>query len=323
MALVVGILAVLIRFRRVSPTPCFLAGSFLMLLAPTSSLVPSDDLLYEHRLYLPMIAGSVLLAWGGAVLIPGRAGFTRLRRVAWIACVVFVVAASAFLFRQRTSVWGDNVRLWEDAVSRAPWNARAHYNLGVSLLGTDPVKARAAFLEAARLRPGYAAALYNLGWLEQKAGRLGPADEYYRKALNADPVNWQAHQMLANLSAIRGGLRDALGEYREVTRISPGYWPAYQSMAGIQVQLGDFDGALSTLSRLEELNPDSLEARYLRGYVFVAQGKMKDAEREIAYVASRDRDGAYRVRLHELRNWMDRRGTPGRETEVDRRETLK
>jgi hypothetical protein len=322
-ALVLGILAVLIRFRRVSPTPCFLAGSFLMLLAPTSSVVPSLDLLYEHRLYLPMIAGSVLLAWGGAVLILGRTSVGRLRRAAWVACTVFVIATCAFLFKQRTWVWGDNVRLWEDAVSRAPWNARAQYNLGVSLLGTNPAKARAAFVEAVELKPGYAAALYNLGWLEQKAGHFEPADDYYRKALDADPFNWQAHQMLANLSVVRGGLRDALREYREVTRINPGYWPAYQSMAGVQVQLGDFDGAMSTLKRLEELNPDSLEARYLRGYVFVAQGKMQDAEKEIDYVAARDKGGVYRGRMHELRDWMDRHRTPSQETNVDRRETVK
>ena len=323
LALAAGIVAALIRFRHVSPTPCFLAGSFLILLAPTSSVVPSTDLLFEHRLYMPMIAGSILLAWGGAVLVLGQAGCGRLRRVSWVACVVLVVGACAFLFRQRTWVWGDNVRLWEDAVSKAPWNARARYNLGVSLLETDPEKARAAFLAAVELRPRYAAALYNLGWLAQKAGRFGPADEYYRKAIDADPRNWQAHQTLANLFMMRGDLRGALGEYREVVRISPGYRPAYRSMAGVQVQMGDFEGALSTLGRLEKLSPDSLEERYLRAYVLVAQGRRAEAEGEIAFVAERDSSGSYRERLHELRKWMGRSALPGRETNVDGREAVK
>jgi Flp pilus assembly protein TadD len=305
--LVAGILAVLLRFRRVSPTPCFLAGSFLILLAPTSSVVPSADLLFEHRLYLPMIAGSVLLAWGGVILVLYGTSFGRLRRVVWIACVVLVVGTCAFMFRQRSRIWGDNVRLWEDAVSKAPWNARAHYNLGVSLVGTDPERARDAFLEAVELKPRYAAALYNLGWLAQKAGRFEPAVEYYRRTLDADPLHWQAYQNLGNLSALRGSLRDALREYREVIRIRPDYWPAYQSLAGVQVQLGDFMEALSTLRTLQELNPDSLEARYLRAYVLAAEGETTEAEREIAFVAARDMDGAYRERLEELRIWMARR----------------
>ncbi len=315
-ALVAGIVAALIRFRRVSPTLCFLAGSFLVLLAPTSSFVPSADLLFEHRLYLPMITGSVLLAWGGAVLVLGRGSFGRLRQAAWIACMVFVVATCALLFRQRTWIWGDNVRLWEDAVSKAPWNARAHYNLGVSRLGTDPERAREAFLEAVELRPGYAAALYNLGWLAQKAGRFGPAEEYYRKTLDADPLHWQSHQMLANLSAMRGDLQGALGEFREVARIRRDYWPAYQSMAGLQVQMGDFAGALASVGTLEAINPGSLEAGYLRAYVLVAQGRATEADKEISSVAARDTTGAYRERLLELRTWMDRHGTPVRQTKL-------
>jgi tetratricopeptide (TPR) repeat protein len=285
--------------------------------------VPSADLFFEHRLYLPIIPGSVLLAWGGVSLALGRAGSPRLRRTVWLACMVFVVAACAFLFRQRTWIWGDNVRLWEDAVSKAPWNARAHYNLGVSLLGADPERARAAFLEAVELRPRYAAALYNLGWLAQKAGRFGPAGEYYRKALAVDPGNWQAHQTLANLFVMRGELRDALGEYREVTRIRPGYWPAYESIAGVQVQLGDFVEALSTIRTLEELNPDSLEARYLRAYILVTEGKATEAEKEITFLVARDKSGAYRERLHELGIWMNRHGRPVQETGVDGRDTVK
>jgi Flp pilus assembly protein TadD len=290
-----------------SPTPCFLAASFLILLAPTSSFVPSADLLFEHRLYLPMIPGSVLLAWSGVMLVVGRAVSRQLRQAVWILSMVLVVAACALLFRHRTWIWGDNVRLWEDAASKAPWNARAHYNLGVSLIGADAGKARAAFLKAAELKPRDAAALYNLGWLAQKAGRLGPALEYYRKALDADPRYWQAHQNLGNLLVLQGSSRDALREYQEVIRIRPDYWPAYQSLATVQVQLGNFKEALATLKTLRELQPDSLEARYLRAYVLVAEGNMTEAERDLGFVAERDKDGAYRERLEELRTWMGRR----------------
>jgi len=307
MALLAAILLGVHRLRRVSPTPCFLAGSFLILLAPTSSFVPSADLLFEHRLYLPMIPASVLMAWSGVMLVVGRAVSRQLRQAIWIPSMVLVVAACALLFRHRTWIWGDNVRLWEDAASKAPWNVRAHYNLGVSLIGADAEKARAAFLEAAELRPGDAAALYNLGWLAQKAGRLGPALEYYRKALDADPRHWQAHQNLGNLLVLRGSSRDALREYQEVIRIRPDYWPAYQSLATVQVQLGNFKEALATLKTLRELQPDSLEARYLRAYVLVAEGSMAEAESELRFVAERDKDGAYRERLEELRTWMGRR----------------
>jgi len=306
-ALLAAIPVALYRLKRVFPTPCFLGGSFLILLSPTSSLVPSVDLLFEHRLYLPMIAGSVLLAWIGALLVLGRTSFGRLRRAAWIACVVVVVATCALLFRERTWVWGDNIRLWEGAVSKAPWNARAHYNLGVSLLGADSARAETEFLRVVELEPGNSAALYNLGWLAQKAGCLEDAIEYYRKTLKADPLHWQAHHNLGNLSVLRGSLPGAVREYRDVIRIRPDYWPAYQSLATVQLQLGEFKEALETLKTLREFQPDSLEVRYLCAYALVAEGNMTEAERDLGFVAERDKDGAYCERLEELRAWMGRR----------------
>jgi Flp pilus assembly protein TadD len=309
----------IIRLRRSRhPTACFLASAFLILLAPTSSLVPSADLLFEHRLYLPMIPGAVLMAWGGVSLVSAWKVPVRVRQAVWISGIVLVLGPLALLFRHRTWIWGDNARLWQDAASKAPWNARAQYNLGVSLLGRDMEGAQAAFARAVALKPGYAAALYNLGWLAQKAGHPEAAAEYYRKALKADPLYWQAHQNLGNLYVIRGNLSDAVHQYREVIRLRTDYWPAYQSMAAAQVQLGDFRGASGTLETLRRLQPDSLEAQYLLAYIFVAEGKITEAESELDALARKDKDGAYRMRAKELRTWISGGGgqspvSPGRQ----------
>jgi Flp pilus assembly protein TadD len=306
-ALLAVVIMGIIRLRRRNPTPCFLASAFLILLAPTSSFVPSADLIFEHRLYLPMIPGAVLMAWGGISLVSAWKGNARARQATWIAGIVLVLAPLALLFRHRTWVWADNVRLWQDAASKAPWNARAQYNLGVSLLGRDVEAARAALAKAVALQPGYAAALYNLGWLAQKTGRPESAGEYYRKALEADPLYWQAHQNLGNLCVLRGNLPDAVRQYREVIRLRTDYWPAYQSLAAAQVQLGDFREAIGTLGTLQRLKPDSREAQYLRAYIFVAEGRIAEAESELDSLAKMDKDGAYRVRAEELRRWIERR----------------
>ena len=75
----------------------------------------------------------------------------------------------------------------------------------------------------------------------------------------------------------------------------------------MQVQLGEFEEALSTLRTLQGLKPDSLEVRYLRAYVLVAEGKVAEAESELRFVADRDKDGAYKERLEELETLMQRR----------------
>src|SRR5207247_3942257 len=109
-----------------------------------------------------------------------------------------LLAGCAALSRERTYVWGDAIRLWEEAVASAPRKARAHYNLGVACLGANRHKAREEFLKTIQLRPDHAPALYNLGWLEQSGGKRGSAVKYYRAAIQGDPAPMEAPHDLAH-----------------------------------------------------------------------------------------------------------------------------
>ncbi len=50
-------------FRR--PSAAFLGGAFFLVLAPSSSLIPIKDLMFEHRMYLPLAAVVVLVVTAG------------------------------------------------------------------------------------------------------------------------------------------------------------------------------------------------------------------------------------------------------------------
>lgn len=291
--------AVLARKR--NPTASFLALAFLIWLAPTSSLIPSADLLFEHRLYLPMAAGSILIAWGILLAVRIIAERERHRLAVCLVCYALLLGTYVVLSKKRTYVWGDNVRLWADAAAKAPRKARPFYNLGVSYLDRDHQKAREGFLKAIELNPGHAAALYNLGWLEQSAGAYDSARVYYNAAIEADPGCWQAHHGLGNLNVLRGSLQGAIREFRETQRLRPDYWPACQSLAALQLQAGDSKSALETLDLLRRLRPDLLEARYLRAYALIREGKLSEAEAEMSFIARRDPGGIYRDRIEALR----------------------
>jgi len=62
-------------------------------------------------------------------------------------------------------------------------------------------------VEVILLSPDHAAALYNLGWLDQIEGRFDSAREHYLAAIRADAQHWQAYKNLANLDVLRGSLR--------------------------------------------------------------------------------------------------------------------
>ncbi|PYJ68092.1 MAG: hypothetical protein DME75_13795, partial [Verrucomicrobia bacterium] len=132
---------------------CILA--FFILLAPTSSVVPSADAAFEHRLYLPMLAFS-LFAASLLASVPQRN---------LVAAAALIVLAALTIGRER--IWSSDIALWEDTVQKAPGKARVWFNLGGAYLNTDPDKAHAAFLRALELQPHFTEALYDLGLIEQ------------------------------------------------------------------------------------------------------------------------------------------------------------
>ncbi len=76
--------------------------AFFVLLAPTSSFIPSADAAFEHRLYLPMFAFSVFAA----------SLAVRVRKPALIAVPILLVCSVLTVGRER--VWASQVSLWGD-----------------------------------------------------------------------------------------------------------------------------------------------------------------------------------------------------------------
>ena len=120
------LLASAVYFRKQYPLACFGFLAALVLLAPTSSVVPIMDAVTERRLYLPMF-GLVLVA----VELLRR---WRAQRQVVVGTAIAILVVLAFLCYQRNQVWAGNVALWEDAVAKSPRNWRAHFQLGVAYL---------------------------------------------------------------------------------------------------------------------------------------------------------------------------------------------
>ena len=104
----------------------FLGAWLLAILAPTSSVVPLADTMFEHRMYLPLVAVVVL-----AVLA------LRLGRGRWglVAGAGLVVAFAGMTVR-RNADYRSELTLWRDTVAKRPSNVRAHYTLGAALFAT-------------------------------------------------------------------------------------------------------------------------------------------------------------------------------------------
>jgi protein O-mannosyl-transferase len=118
--------------RRRIPVFAFSIFWFFITLSPTSSFVVIADVIFEHRLYLPMIGicfsfplliDFVLQKLKERIAIPGKA-------LAY-SCVILIALMVGTVLRNYT--WGDEVRLWEDIVSKSPHKERPYNALAFAL----------------------------------------------------------------------------------------------------------------------------------------------------------------------------------------------
>jgi len=110
------------HFRRRFPLAAYGFLVYLLLMAPTSSIIPIKDPLAERRLYFSVL-GLLLIA----VDLLSR---VRMERKMLALLCSAVVLACAIGTHTRAAVWAGDEAFWKDTVQKAPENARAHFHLG-------------------------------------------------------------------------------------------------------------------------------------------------------------------------------------------------
>lgn len=224
---------------------------FFITLSVESSIVVLRNVIFEHRLYLPMVgfAFSTMALFAMAV--------KRIKnRKAIIGCMVAVIFLLSGIAYARNGVWRNNIMLWEDVVSKSPNIAGPHHNLGVAYARhgrtEDAIKEYTIALEinpesaiahndlalayseiglmeeaerehriAGSLEPGFFKAHNNLGFTYMKEGRTEDAIREYLLALRINPYNFDAHNNLGILFAQKGLLEEALKEFETARAIKP------------------------------------------------------------------------------------------------------
>src|SRR5881628_120790 len=245
---------------------CILA--FFILLAPTSSILPSADAAFEHRLYLPMLAFSLFVA----------ARLARIPQRNAVAAVVMIGLAVLSVGRER--IWSSDITLWEDTARKAPGKARVWFNLGGAYLNTDPEKARAALLRALELQPHFTEAMYDLGVIEQRKRNWNMALAYYGKALDEQPTYWPAWNNMANTLFAMGQQERALEGFEKTLSLNPDYWPAQYNLAIVHFMRGRYAEAIRKVRIVLDWRPDFREARYLLATSLTRAGDRASADVE-------------------------------------------
>jgi len=187
------------------------------------------ELVFEHRMYLPMAMLAAVAGFGVEELVRHR------RPVLFPVIAVFIALSVATW--QRNLTWADPVAFHYDAAVKSPDKFRPWFNLGTELAVRERyAEAGDAFRRALALKPADSASHNQLGNVYLVTGRPDDALVHYRKAVEFDQRNAEAWFNLAREYDARGMARDAAGSYARFIETAPPYLNEQRNMAEIRLR---------------------------------------------------------------------------------------
>ncbi len=299
----------------------FAGAWFFLILAPTSSLIPIQDIYFEHRMYLPLAAVVAVGVAGIGLLLRRLTGQQRApalgRRV--LAVIVLILSVATIL---RNHDYRSRVAIWRNVVAQRPNNLRARFNYGLALAEAERTpEAVEQLRHAVRLNPNHADARVNLGSALLQQDSVNEAIEQYRFALAIDPQHALARRQLGdtllkeerfdeaalhfeqalgsdtpadadahlhcNLGvALTGAGRttEAIDHYRRALELDPDLSDAHYNLAGALIDTGGFDTGVHHYREAIRLDPTSARAYIRLGNALAGAGKLDEAITEFRAV---------------------------------------
>ncbi len=239
------------KYRLISFGICW----FFIALAIESSFVPINDVIFEHRTYLPSVGFFLIIAFLVFEFL-----WSRNRSVA-IGVLVLLVGINSVLSYQRNKIWKTDLDLWNDVIEKSPDKARPYFNRALAYEGLQDLNAAITdYSRAIDINQGYTNAWSNRGLAYLRVGQLDKAVSDNLKALETKPSFSPAHSNLGSAYDEMGQYAKAIESYTKAIELKPNSADAYSNRGITYGKLGQWDKSIADFDKALELNPGYQEA---------------------------------------------------------------
>ena len=250
---------------------------FFITLAPTSSIIPLNDLAVEHRTYLPMTLGlCMIVGWGART---------------W-RCLMLLVLLPMFALgtATRNNDWISEISLWKDSVQKNPKSTRSHNNLGKAYFEKGDLALATHHLEKSVANIShFIDTQYNIKSAEEflkrrekitgqkSVNKFSPSESIGLLAELVEP-----HYNLASVYLDQGRLDDAEKEYLKTLALRPGHFSSRIGLSSVYNRQGLYNQATVTLELAIKENLANADhsfalARSNLGELYGKTGKIENA----------------------------------------------
>ena len=277
-------------FRR--PKWSFLGGWFFLILAPTSSVMPIQDLAFEHRMYLPSAAVLVAAVLGGAWLLQSvaakRLSDAALRRVS-LSLALAVIVGLGIATHSRNSVYASKISFWGDVAEQAPQNARAWINLGCALyIKGDRAEALECGRRAMEIDPDGADVRSNFAGMLVQEGEYEAAIACLQPVLDDESQLMTTHFNMGEALSGLGRFSEALEHYRIAFELFPSSDETLISLTDVLLHLGRSSEAVDICEAVLQEHPAFANAHRNLAFALLVQGQVREAGRHFEQALNLD-----------------------------------
>ncbi|MBI5846303.1 MAG: tetratricopeptide repeat protein [Deltaproteobacteria bacterium] len=228
------------------------------------------EMVFEHRMYLPSVALTPLMALGLFAV------FEKRRTATAAICVAGLLFSSASFARNR--LWGDGPVFFADAAKKNPDSARAWSGLAFALMekrrfseAINPYTSAIAMDEEfirERLEKGKALAAL---------GRKEEGMAFFHKALSIRSRHFSNLNGLAGALAATGRSEEALALWARLLKMAPGHYLANLNAGSILLARKEPDRAATHFETILRDKPDDTTALILLGDARLNSGNIAEA----------------------------------------------
>lgn len=219
----------------------FLAGSFFLILAPTSTIKPIFQPAAEYRIYLVtsiFVSLVVFVIFHFSKKYSQSLSYKNKKQYGVISYVTILLIMVGFVLttRERSKVYSSIATLWEDTAEKAPRNATAFSQLGAIQTVKGKLDKAEEYLDIANeLQPNRFRTLNSLGQTEMHLGKLDEAILHLKQALAIKESHPEAVSYLGICYLNQGEFllaAESLQKAHEIVPESPLYLSLYAAAIG-------------------------------------------------------------------------------------------
>ena len=252
-AVLIGISVLAWIWRKRYPLGAFGWFAFLVLMTPTSSILPIKDPIAERRMYMGML--------GLLLIVLEVLRHLNLESRVLTAALAIVSVLGLGLTYARAGVWSGSIELWEDAAAKSPTKVRPHFQLASAYYREGRCDAAVQQFEiASKLeKPNYDL-LLDWGLAYDCLNNADAAIAKMKEAAQLEPVA-HVYTQMGMVYAKRQRWGEALEALAIAERADANYPVTYVYKGGVHLSTGDPAAAVKDYQRALALDGTNQQAQ--------------------------------------------------------------